>query len=530
MAKIGRNQPCPCGSGKKYKKCHYLMEPAKSEQQWHDPSRVFQLMEAKEYQRKQQQGLGRPIIATDFQGHKIVAVGRELFTAKNVKTVPDFLDHYIRHVLDEDWWDGELKKEFQDRHPILQWHGIWLQNRSKNAQRTGDIISSPEIGASMSFYGLANNLYLIQHNVEVQQELIRRLKLADKSNFHGALYETYVVAYFIKAGFDIKFEDELDRTTSHCEFTATHKITKRKFSVEAKTIQYHEKSRPKIIPKLRGALKKEADHERIVFIDVGRSAQTFDGSKRLLLNAVEQLNELETSPKLQGETLPPAYVIITNHSFWHDLQGRDCHFAGMSEGFKISTFKADYRDSVKNALIERERHKEVFELLESMQKHQGVPSTFDGENPETAFHPDGKNPPLIIGNKYRVPWDEGEEIATLTQAEVMQSKKIVMGVYEVEGKGVKMISCPISDTELTAYKRHPDTFFGKVEPKGSLKSPLDFYDWAYSIHKNSTKENLLKFMKDWPDYKEMGTLSQEELAKLYCERVTAWAMSNNEQT
>ncbi len=23
-AKIGRNDPCPCGSGKKYKKCHML--------------------------------------------------------------------------------------------------------------------------------------------------------------------------------------------------------------------------------------------------------------------------------------------------------------------------------------------------------------------------------------------------------------------------------------------------------------------------------------------------------------------------
>jgi uncharacterized protein YecA (UPF0149 family) len=23
--KIGRNDPCPCGSGKKYKRCHYLL-------------------------------------------------------------------------------------------------------------------------------------------------------------------------------------------------------------------------------------------------------------------------------------------------------------------------------------------------------------------------------------------------------------------------------------------------------------------------------------------------------------------------
>ncbi len=32
MAKPGRNDPCPCGSGKKYKKCHYGLAS--------DPSRV----------------------------------------------------------------------------------------------------------------------------------------------------------------------------------------------------------------------------------------------------------------------------------------------------------------------------------------------------------------------------------------------------------------------------------------------------------------------------------------------------------
>ena len=29
MAKIGRNAPCPCGSGKKYKKCCALKKPRK---------------------------------------------------------------------------------------------------------------------------------------------------------------------------------------------------------------------------------------------------------------------------------------------------------------------------------------------------------------------------------------------------------------------------------------------------------------------------------------------------------------------
>ena len=104
-----------------------------------------------------------------------------------------------------------------------------------------------------------------------------------------------------------------------------------------------------------------------------------------------------------------------------------------------------------------------------------------------------------------------------------EAGKQVIGLYDVEEKGTKIVTCPISDTELAAYKKHPDTFFGKIEPQNQIKSPLDFYDWVYECHKNSSKVNLLKFMKEWPDYEELEPLSQEELAKIYCERVTEWA-------
>src|SRR5690349_3372532 len=33
MAKIGRNDPCPCGSGKKYKQCHLPIEEAAQAEQ-----------------------------------------------------------------------------------------------------------------------------------------------------------------------------------------------------------------------------------------------------------------------------------------------------------------------------------------------------------------------------------------------------------------------------------------------------------------------------------------------------------------
>lgn len=525
MAKIGRNDPCPCGSGKKYKKCHLNMQPVSKQYFTSERAQQLQLMEAKEYQRKKQQGLGREIISADFKGQKFVAVGSELHHSPNWKTFPDFLDYYIKHVLGMGWSKAEFSKKFPDKHPIYQWYDIWLQNRIKEPTSTPGVFANSPMGASTSFYGLAYNLYLIRHNAGIQKELIRRLKLADRSNFHGALYETCVASYFIRAGYDLEFENELDGTKTHCEFTATNKKTGRKFSVEAKTLAFAKKGKPKVISKLNSALHKEASHERVVFIDIGRPSKTFSDSEKWMLSSRERLNELETSHYLNGQNLPAAYVIFTNHPFWNALKSSEFHFSAMCEGFKIPTIKAGYKDTIRNALIERERHREIFDLIESIESHGGIPSTFDGENPEIRFGDLDENPRLIIGEKYIIPSDKGDEIGILVQAVVRESEKQVFGLYEVEGGRTKIVTCPISDTELAAYKKHPETFFGKVEPHGQIKSPLDMYDWIYDCYKNSSKETLLNLMKGAPNYDDLKLLPQAELARLYSEHATEWAVS-----
>jgi hypothetical protein len=58
--------------------------------------------------------------------------------------------------------------------------------------------------------------------------------LKDINQFQGARYEIYVTASFVRAGFEVELENETERTTSHCEFTATHR-TGAKYSVEAKS-------------------------------------------------------------------------------------------------------------------------------------------------------------------------------------------------------------------------------------------------------------------------------------------------------
>ena len=125
---------------------------------------------------------------------------------------------------------------------------------------------------------LAYDLYILRDNLLLQSTLINRLK--NKKQFQGARYELYVTACFIKSGFDIVFEDETDKTQTHCEFVATHKISKKKYSVEAKSrhrmgflgqegnLENLDKIKLRIGGLLNSALNKRADYERIIFVDV----------------------------------------------------------------------------------------------------------------------------------------------------------------------------------------------------------------------------------------------------------------------
>jgi hypothetical protein len=201
--KIGRNQRCPCGSGKKYKQCHWGNDerlPSKAVEQ------KIEELKAREHQRKAQQGLGKEIISTEHQGVRLVAVGNQVLYPKKDKkwkTFHDFLGDYIKGALGTEWGEAELKKDLKNRHSILRWYNDYCELQQKDIPKEGEIASTQHIGASVAYLGLAYNLYLLHHNKGVQTELIRRLKLNDPNNenLYGAVYETYVAAHFVKAGF-----------------------------------------------------------------------------------------------------------------------------------------------------------------------------------------------------------------------------------------------------------------------------------------------------------------------------------------
>ncbi|KHE92338.1 MAG: SEC-C motif protein [Candidatus Scalindua brodae] len=235
---MNKNDACHCGSGLRYDECHGKI-PDKYISKTVEPNLFSRLPEniqkkiIEDEKKTAKQGAVRPIISLDAKGYKFVAVGNQLHYSKNWKTFHDFLHDYIKKILDPKWGNAELKKPFEQRHPVIQWYNSVCTFLKKNIKKEGEIHSAVCTGIVGAYLSLAYDLYLLRNHGLLQNRLIARLK--DAKQFQGARYEIYVTASFIKADFEIEFEDETDRSTTHCEFVATHRNTGKKYSVEAKS-------------------------------------------------------------------------------------------------------------------------------------------------------------------------------------------------------------------------------------------------------------------------------------------------------
>lgn len=161
MAKIGRNDPCPCGSGKKYKRCHgntasaemgigsgpqvprlkWSLEPIINSPASVPPVLMKELLEHQEQEQERIRKFGhvRPEIAKKFKGHEFVAVGPKLYYGKNWHVFVDFLMDYLLLVLGRPWFDSEKVKTAEAQHPILQWR-VKAINYMKSLQQSPNLL------------------------------------------------------------------------------------------------------------------------------------------------------------------------------------------------------------------------------------------------------------------------------------------------------------------------------------------------------------------------------------------------------
>jgi hypothetical protein len=531
--KIGRNKPCPCGGGKKYKHCHGRFGPSIfdnagfAEAIQHSREKTI----AKERIREAQQGRGKRIVSAKVSEHQIVAVGNTLHFSKTWKTFVDFLGVYIGKKLTPEWGNAELAKPLQERHTILQWYDAVCRLQKRSIKSPGEPSEIAVNGALACYYGLAYGLYLLEHNVELQNRMIARLK--DQSNFQGAYYELIVARALITAGFELILEDETDGRSKHCEFAAVSKETGKKFWIEAKMrsvagmlgknkadgVSLATATNPtsELVKHLNAAFKKPADDQRMIFIDLNAdmSMDTSDENRSIFVDAVNRrLLKYERESLKAGMT---AYVFVTNMTFHRDLVG-PAQMLSIPSGMGIPDFNRPGCMKLSEIYMRDKKHKDVLRVCEGLENMIGIPTTFDGSMVATTLF--GERPPVQIGEKYNFEGadaDGGDIIGTVTSATVFEAdKEVTIGVQTEDGRAC-LLREKMTDAQFSDYKAQPEAYFGKIQhvPK-QIKTPYDLFLFFVEGQKGMKRPKLLELLKMKSEQAER--LTDEDLLLELCER------------
>lgn len=536
MGRIGRNERCPCGSGKKSKRCCGDPRDAVTVPKFNDIDLALRRADAVRKRRLQQQGLGRPILSAEVAGTRIVIVGKRQYYSPKWVTFHDFLKDYLLGSLGADWSNAEQAKPLEERHQILRWYAQAAADAKALANPNG-VTSGQMTGAIQAFLNLAYNIYLIAHHGDGQEMAdiyLRRLRSTRDDDFIGALFETYAAAAFLKAGFTVTYEETKPQATSCVEFVATWPASGAMFSVEVKSRVHtaegsavvelvDEVRRLRIGAKLAKALRKAAAHTRVVMIEINVPDQltatgTLDGWPAA---ALKQVRDNENAKSADGDPLPPAYVFVTNHAFHNDLAGVSGNFQALAVGFRMPDFGPDVRyRGYAGVMAARDKHVPMTALIDSMKTHYEIPATFDGELP-SVFSKGSDVVRLKFGERYLIPDVDGAEHAgRFYNATVNPDTGEMHGAYELEDGRHVIASNTLDAEELAEYRRYPDTFFGEVmKPGGKCDTLVELWDFLFETYQHTPRGKLLEFMANASDIEHLHTLGQRDLAITYVERI-----------
>jgi hypothetical protein len=397
---------------------------------------------AQELIRQRQQGLGKPIISTEIAGHRVVLVGNEIQYSSDWKVFPDFLGHYLKSVLGPDWGNAELAKPLGQRHTILQWYDRYCAFQKANFDPTRSIQSAQVTGAVHCYLNLAYNLYLLKHNVELQDRLLKRLR--DHQQFQGAYYELIIANCLIRNGFRLELEDESDERRKHCEFSAVSHLTGKKYWVEAKMrsvdgvlgktrVDGTSRNDPTemLTRHLREALLKPADSQRLVFLDVNTPTPPVTEQRNWVAKAARRLQDRErNTPREQS-----AYVFITNVCFHHHLDDCQAQIAIMAYGLNIPDFAKAGRYRLTDLYHAKQKHIDAHRIVDAFRTYHELPPTFDGSLPSER---DGSGRPrVLVGETYFFEDIDGGVLATVTSAIVSEEdKEAIIAVHTKDDRGL----------------------------------------------------------------------------------------------
>lgn len=529
MGSVGRNAPCPCGSGLKFKRCHGRLDGLPAPMPVKD---IFRLRDAEERIRTVQQGAGRPIVSFEANGYRLVGVKNTLHWSNKWKTFPDFLDTYVKQKLGSEWGEAERAKPLAERHPFMQIFDSYAgQMDEARKRRQGDVFEVPWTGAVVCFWGVAYALYLLEHNVELQARLLKRLR--NKGNFAGAYYELWVAGALIRAGFDLELNDEKGGGPRQCEWDAISKATGKRYTVEVKmrgaegqlgrtAADGGPDAEPRFTNLLLDALKKPAKGERMVFIDVNvPHVLTEAGSPSWGAEVFDRLESFERDKLAAGTS---AYVFMTNFAFHRQLD--------VSPGFAVATFGLGIADFSRREMItlgdayrRKLKHGDAENVVEHLKTVTQIPSTFDGGLPSQSMG--GGAPPIRVGETYlfEKAGGNGEDVLGKVNDVVVaeNEKRAYVAVTDMQTGGNMILAQPMTDADLSDYRQFGDSVFGKEFQKHKSENEFEFFEWLMKANANTSREKLIEWLGPAHRPNAEG-LSDEDLRIYYCEAMVATAV------
>lgn len=333
--KIGRNAPCPCGNGRKFKHCHGgLLAGSRYPSQGLDVSDLkpefvakIQEMHAGIQRRKawpQNHGAVLPSVHTTMpDGTRLASAGNTLWKVATEETWHGFIYDLLRTQLGIEWFQAELSKPEADRHILANWF-TEVCARELDAEQHHFTSWRPDAdtGATLAFRSVAYDAFCLMQAMSLTPKLLARLRHPEQ--FEGARYELWVAATLARAGFELELLNEDDRSTRHGELIATHKDTGTKFWVEAKrrtrqidqVMNDPERQRADVQGLVADAVRKPASYPRIVFVDVNLPPAKGGITQATWVRQFRtSLNKLAMQPAYRGREDMAAFVMATNHPY-----------------------------------------------------------------------------------------------------------------------------------------------------------------------------------------------------------------------
>jgi hypothetical protein len=202
MAKIGRNAPCPCGSGLKFKQCCGRHAPPpfplSDWQALQDDARFGGVIDAMRAARNPQ---GQPVPSIEHKGFRFRAVGSRLYPRPLKETFHEFLLGLLISTLGRKWHEEQMKLLPEERHSVFKWYIANKEFRKpvlgNPVYRDGEHYGVEPTGEVQALITLAYDVFHLLHTGNLSNELLKRLR--DNRSFQGARYEIAVGAISVRA-------------------------------------------------------------------------------------------------------------------------------------------------------------------------------------------------------------------------------------------------------------------------------------------------------------------------------------------